>query len=146
MSFEIAWDCADPARMVAFWAPALGYAVAPPPQGHDTWNDYYLSIGVPEDELDLAGDGADSIVDPGGAGPRIWFQQVPEGKQVKNRLHLDVLVGGGRAVPLDERRRLVQARVDELLAAGASLLYVSDADGHYAQTLTDPEGNEFCVG
>lgn len=99
MSLQIAWDCADPARMVAFWAPAPGYAVAPPPQGHDTWNDYYLSIGVPEDELDLAGDGADSIVDPGGAGPRIWFQQVPEGKQVKNRLHLDVLVGGGRAVP-----------------------------------------------
>ncbi len=34
----------------------------------------------------------DSIVDPDGAGPRIWFQPVPETKVVKNRLHLDVKV------------------------------------------------------
>ena len=147
MSFQIAWDCADPARMVAFWAPALGYAVAPPPQGHDTWNDYYLSIGVPEDELDLAGDGADSIVDPGGAGPRIWFQQVPEPKSVKNRLHLDVRASRGRANALPVRRAAIDARVTELVALGATRLRVLSTDGldHYGVLLQDPEGNEFCV-
>jgi hypothetical protein len=39
------------------------------------------------------------------AGPRIWFQVVRERKAVKNRLHLDISVGGGRAVPIETRRR-----------------------------------------
>ncbi|MFF4198347.1 VOC family protein [Nonomuraea sp. NPDC001831] len=51
---------------------------------------------MPEDELG-EGDCNDSIVDPEGHGPRIWFQQVPEAETVKNRLHLDVKVGGKRA-------------------------------------------------
>jgi hypothetical protein len=41
----------------------------------------------------------DCIVDPGRRGPRIWFQVVPERKAAKNRLHLDIGVSGGRAVP-----------------------------------------------
>jgi hypothetical protein len=40
-----------------------------------------------------------------GRGPRIWFQVVWERKAVKNRLHLDISVGGGRAVPIETRRR-----------------------------------------
>ena len=59
---------------------------------------------MPQEELDDAADAADSLVDPAGAGPRIFFQIVPEAKVVKNRLHLDLEAGGGRAVPLTTRR------------------------------------------
>jgi hypothetical protein len=145
--FQLVIDCADPERQVRFWAGALGYRPEAPPGGAATWRAYWLSIGVPEDELG-DGDCCDSIVDPAGAGPRIWFQQVPEGKKVKNRLHLDVRAGGNRdEVPLPARRQRVDARVERLIAAGASSPRVLSQPGldHYAVTLLDPEGNEFCV-
>jgi hypothetical protein len=65
-----------------------------------------------------------------GPGPRLFLQRVPEGKQVKNRVHLDLL-----AAELDGD---VAARLTEL---GASV--AARYDGHL--TLTDPEGNEFCL-
>jgi Glyoxalase-like domain len=40
------------------------------------------------------------LVDPDGVRPRIWFQPVPKSKVVKNRVHLDLGVSGGRRVPL----------------------------------------------
>ncbi|CAN5291725.1 hypothetical protein BH20ACT5_BH20ACT5_08040 [soil metagenome] len=112
-----------------------------------TGNDYWRSIGVPEGELDPHSDGSDSLVDPDGAGPRTWFQQVPEGKVVKNRLHLDVHVGGGRQQPLDVRRTRVDEEVRRLVEAGATVARTLSQDGldHYAVVLQDPEGNEFCV-
>ena len=96
---------------------------------------------------DRRGRGADSIVDPDGVGPRIWFQIVPEAKVVKNRLHLDVPASGGRRVPIEVRRQRVTAKAGELVAAGATQLRVLAAYGidHYAQVLHGPEGNEFCV-
>ncbi|MDQ6687366.1 MAG: VOC family protein [Actinomycetota bacterium] len=150
--WQLTIDANDPARMVAFWALALGYAVQPPPEGHRTWNDYYRSVGVPETELDATGDGTDRIYDPAGQGPKIWFQLVPETKQVKNRLHLDLYPGGGRTVPREERVRRARVRIDELVAAGATVARVypddfdTDADpDHWFAVLLDPEGNEFCV-
>jgi hypothetical protein len=67
---------------------------------------------------------------------------------VKNRLHLDLKVSGGREVPLDTRRQRVTAEVARLVAAGATRLRVLERKGldHYAVVLQDPEGNEFCVG
>ena len=146
VSWHLTIDCTDPARLVEFWGPALGYVVPPPPDGQPTWNDWYLSVGVPPEELDLAGDGSDRLVDPAGAGPRIWFQVVSEAKTVKKRRHLDLYPGGGRQVPLAERIPRVEAKVTELVAAGASIQHrhAADAD-HYAVALHDPEGNEFCV-
>lgn len=146
-SFQITWDCASPARMTRFWAAALGYQVEDPPAGHRTWNEYWLSIGIPSHELDPDGDGSDSLVDPAGKGPRIWFQAVPEGKAVKNRLHLDITVGGGRRFPLESRKQRVRARAEEMIAIGATLVRVLEEEGvdHYAETLQDPEGNEFCI-
>jgi hypothetical protein len=79
--FQLVIDCADPDRLARFWAAALGYGIEPPPLGHATWNDYWREVGVPEEEL---GDGEDSIVDPEGRGPRIWFQVVPDTKTIKN--------------------------------------------------------------
>jgi len=66
---------------------------------------------------------------------------------VKNRLHLDLLVGGGRSVPLAERRARVDAEVARLLVAGAGVAYPLDDTGvdHYGVVMRDPEGNEFCV-
>jgi len=148
MTLQLTIDCADPRRLVAFWSEALGYVPEPAPGGHATWREYWVAAGVPEDELPGgAGETAESIVDPAGQGPRVWFQQVPEPKTVKNRIHFDLKVGGGRDVPLALRRQRVTASVDRLTGAGASVLRVSDEPGmgQYAVVLADPEGNEFCV-
>ncbi len=143
-TFQIVVDCAEPDPLARFWAVALGYVLEPAPEGYDDWDAYWREVGVPEDEL---GQGADSIVDPTGAGPRIWFQQVPEPKSVKNRLHLDVRASRGRADALPARRAAIDARVTELVALGATRLRVLSTDGldHYGVTLHDPEGNEFCI-
>jgi hypothetical protein len=73
--FQLVLDCADPGLLARFWAAAMGYVLEPPPAGFATWDDWWRDVGVPEEEL--AG-GADSIIDPDGGGPRIWFQLVPD--------------------------------------------------------------------
>ena len=142
---QLTIDCADPDRLTKFWAVALGYQVPDPPAGFDNWRSYYRAIGVPEDELD---DGDDRLVDPEGHGPSLWFQKVPEDKVVKNRLHLDLKVSGGRDVPLETGKERVDAEAGRLVREGATVLRVLDEEGldHYAVVLQDPEGNEFCVG
>jgi len=75
------------------------------------------AVGVSEDEL---GVGLDCIVDPARRGPRIWFQVVPEKKSLKNRLHLDITVSGGRANPIQTRRRLIDAEAQRLEALGGT--------------------------
>jgi catechol 2,3-dioxygenase-like lactoylglutathione lyase family enzyme len=108
---QVTIDCADPNRLARFWAEALGYRLQEPPDGFDSWQAYWASRGLPPEEVE---DGYDAIVDPDGVGPRIWFQPVPEGKVVKNRLHLDLDVGGGRGAPLAVRRERVDAEADRL--------------------------------
>lgn len=144
MNFQLTIDCADPDLLARFWAAALRYVVAPPPEGHGSWDDFYRSVGVPEDEL---GGGHDRIVDALGGGPMLWFQVVPEAKVVKNRFHLDVAASGGRSHPLDVRRERVDAEVARLVDLGATHVRTSfdgEAD-HYAVAMLDPEGNEFDV-
>jgi hypothetical protein len=146
-TLQITIDCADPQRLVQFWATALHYIPEPPPDGFDSWREYWRKVGVPDEEFGPEDTGADSVVDPAGVGPRMWFQIVPEGKVVKNRVHLDLKVSGGRPVPLELRRERVDAEVARLVAAGATILRVLDTEGidHYGVVLADPEGNEFCV-
>jgi hypothetical protein len=146
--WQLTIDCADPAPLVRFWAAALGYVAPDPPAGHASWREFYRSIGVPESELGTGdGDDVDRLVDPSGRGPAIWFQIVPERKSVKNRLHLDLQVGGGRSVSLAQRRTRVDARVAELVGAGGAVVRVDDTNeaDHYHVVMADPEGNEFCV-
>ncbi len=148
MTLQLTIDCSDPQRMVAFWSDALGYVPEPAPDGHATWRAYWSSMGVPAEELPPgAGDVPESIVDPAGRGPRVWFQAVPEPKAAKNRWHFDLKVGGGRDVPLEERTRRVEATVERLVEAGATVLRIKDEPdaGFYAAAMQDPEGNEFDV-
>jgi hypothetical protein len=146
IDWQLTIDCADPAPLVRFWSQALGYVPQEAPNGLASWRDWYLSVGVPEDELG-EGDCTDRLRDPDGRGPNIWFQGVPEGKVVKNRLHLDLKVSGGRTFPLARRKERVDAKVAELLAAGATVFRVGDHpdQDHYGVVMQDPEGNEFCV-
>jgi glyoxalase superfamily protein len=142
--FQLVIDCADPDRLARFWAAALHYAFEPAPNGFDSWDDYYRDLGLGEEDL---GVGEDSIIDPRGEGPRIWFQRVPEGKTVKNRLHLDISAGGGRTVPIATRTARVDAEAQRLVELGAVIIRANGEPGldHYAVAMTDPEGNEFDV-
>ena len=142
--FQLVIDCADPERLARFWAEALGYELEPPPDGFPTWDAYRRDLGMPEEEL---GGGPDSIADPAGRGPRIWFQVVPDRKAVKNRLHIDVGAGGGRGLPLETRRQRIDAEAARLAGLGATILGPLDCEGldHYAVAMKDPEGNEFDI-
>lgn len=142
VTFQLAVDCADPAVLTRFWSAALGYQLEDPPDGYDSWSDFWRAIGLPEGEVD---DVPDSIVDPSGAGPRIWFQRVPEPKSGKNRLHLDLTVSGGRSIPITERRTRVENEARRLVDLGASRVNTLGEPGldHYAVAMRDPEGNEF---
>ena len=144
VSYQLVIDCASPEPLAHFWAEALHYVIEPPPSGFDSWDDFYRSIGVRKEELGI---GADSIADPNGEGPRIWFQVVPEQKSIKNRIHIDLHASGGRDTPLEARRELVEAEAARLVSLGATRLHPNVEEGldHYAVALTDPEGNEFDI-
>ena len=144
--FQLVIDCKDPEALARFWAAALGYVLEPPPEGFATWDDYRRDLGLPDSYLGM---GPDSIVDPSGHGPRIWFRAAPEDKVVKNRLHLDIHASGfpSRAEPLATRIQRVDAEARRLVELGATLTVVMSADGldHYAVGMQDPEGNEFDI-
>jgi hypothetical protein len=144
VNFQLAIDCTDPGRLARFWAAALRYALEPPPVGFATWDDYWRDVGVPDEDLGI---GEDRIIDPDGAGPRIWFQVVSESKTVKNRFHLDIHASGGRAVPIATRRERVDAEARRLTDLGATMIGVLEEEGidHYAVAMKDPEGNEFDI-
>lgn len=120
--FQVTFDCADPHRVAAFWAEVLGYDA--PPVDSET--------------------GA-IAVDPTGARPRLYFQRVPEGKVVKNRVHLDVRVGTGLVGA--ERLAALEAECLRLEALGAvrGTLLVADGVNESCQVMQDIEGNEFCL-
>jgi predicted enzyme related to lactoylglutathione lyase len=104
-------DCADPQRLITFWGSALGYEVR-------------------EDVVGC------SLCDPTGAGPALGFQPVPEGKIVKNRVHLDLTPRSGD----------LEAEVARLEQLGAQRVRHFDHDPQQVWwVMHDPEGNEFCV-
>jgi hypothetical protein len=142
--YQLVIDCADPELLARFWAAALGYELEPPPAGFATWDDWRRDIGLPEEELGI---GADSIIDPDGGGPRIWFHALPDSKTVKNRLHLDIYASGGRALPMETRRQRVDAEAKRLADLGATITGSLSEEGldHYAVGMKDPEGNEFDI-
>ncbi|WP_371650207.1 MULTISPECIES: VOC family protein [unclassified Streptomyces] len=144
--WKLVVDCARPLSLAAFWAEALDYEV----EDHTVLIERLVAAGAVTDELYTVVDGRkawrtlaavrhpDDPVEAAsgvGLGRRLLFQGVPEPKQVKNRLHMDLHFG-------PERR---EAEVKRLEGLGASVLQVVVEPGTNHVVMADPEGNEFCV-
>jgi catechol 2,3-dioxygenase-like lactoylglutathione lyase family enzyme len=139
---QVTFDCADPAGLAAFWAAALGYRLQDPPGGFASWDEALEAMGVPPENRN----DASAVVAPDGAGPRLFFQRVPEPKQAKNRVHLDVRAAPG--LQGEARMAALEAEAARLVARGAVRLRRDEpapplAAGHIV--MADPEGNEFCL-
>jgi hypothetical protein len=142
--WQLTIDANDPAVLARFWAQALGYQPTPPAEPQTTWHAHYHAR--------LGADAAfgDRLFDPAGLRPPIWFQEVPEAKAGKNRLHLDLFpTGRDNALPMQERIEIVEAKAAELIRLGASVerrtRHDDPQDPIYAVVMHDPDGNEFCV-
>jgi hypothetical protein len=137
--FQVTFDCADPQRDARFWCEVLGYVVPPPPKGFASWADFDRSLPAGRQGSAFA------CVDPTGVGPRLFFQRVPEGKVVKNRVHLDVRAGTGLVG--EERLATLEAECTRLVALGAVRvrLLAADDDNESCIVMQDIEGNEFCL-
>ena len=135
--FQVTFDCAEPERVGRFWCEVLGYVVQPPPAGFATWGDFDRAQPPERQGTWFA------CVDPSGVGPRLFFQRVPEGKVVKNRVHLDVRVGTGLVG--EERVSALEAECARLVALGAKRVRLLRADGYdeSCMVMQDVEGNEF---
>ncbi len=106
----VVFDCANAAVLAAFWKETLGW------------------------EYRTQEEGWVSLQPPGGASAGfVSFGPVPEGKTVKNRVHLDIRPSPG--VSWEEERTRLEA------LGATTLQYFEDA--HYI--MADPEGNEFCL-
>jgi catechol 2,3-dioxygenase-like lactoylglutathione lyase family enzyme len=137
---QVTFDCADPRSLSLFWCDVLGYELPPPPPGFESWDAFAATL--PPEKSNMAS----AAVDPDGVGPRLFFQQVPEEKVVKNRLHLDVRAAPG--LQGDERMAALEAECDRLVALGATRQQRFEpappmSGGHIV--MQDPEGNEFCL-
>ncbi|WP_067510373.1 VOC family protein [Actinoplanes sp. TFC3] len=137
MRTQVTFDCADPHAQAQFWAAVLGCVV----EDHSALVDQLVASGrMPaEDRVQIGGRPAfrevAAVSDPAGTEPRLYFQRVPEGKTVKNRVHLDIHVP-------DEKKT---DEVERLIGLGASLFEAHSDRGPLTYVLRDPEGNEFCL-
>lgn len=134
--FQISFDAYDPPALAGFWAVALDYVPQPPPAGFDDWPAFVESVGLPADEVANYA----ALIDPDGRGSRVFFQKVPEGKQAKNRVHLDVNASGS-----DHDWAKVVAHVEKLRRAGGTIVEERSDEMSRWIVMLDPEGNEFCV-
>ena len=111
----VTFDCADARRLAEFWAASLGW------------------------EVDEGEEEGDASIRPAGTTDDtpwqgLYFQKVPEGKVVKNRVHLDLR-------PFDS----MAAEVERSVALGATVQGRVDVEGSFWTVMLDPEGNEFCI-
>jgi Glyoxalase-like domain len=120
---DIVVDCERPAALARWWAATIdGYRVAP-------YDDAEISRLAALGVTDLEDDPTVLVEPTSGSGIRLFFQKVPEPKQGKNRLHLDLLSDAGE----NEVRQLLDRGAREQFRVGTRV------------TLADPEGNEFCI-
>lgn len=136
---QVTFDCVEPERVGRFWCEVLGYVPPVEPDGFGSWEEYQASLPVEARGSWFA------CTDPTGAGPRLYLQRVPEGKVVKNRVHLDVRVGVG--LEGAERLAVLEAECARLVALGAThvrTLY-ADEENESCIVMQDVEGNEFCL-
>lgn len=139
-TFQVTVDCAAPHSLADWWAETLGWSVEPSDEafirsmidlGRASSDDTTTHRGV----LVWAEGAAIGHADGPHGSPRVLFQRVPEGKTVKNRVHLDVSVG-------DDDPDAVRAALEQ---RGATYLHTASQGPHSWVTMADPEGNEFCV-
>jgi hypothetical protein len=107
---SLTFDCRDPRSVADFWCAALGYEL----------------VEVDAESADLR--------DPTGEGWRVLFLVVPEGKAVKNRVHLDL-----------RPPRSMNQEVERLKGHGAKTLRFVEVENSFWTVMQDPESNEFCV-
>ena len=122
--YSVVVDCLDHVAQAAWWAEVLGWQHA-----YDSAEEIVL---VPPHALEPGA----SDVPPDRRGPGLVFIPVPERKEVKNRLHLDLAPRG---------RDDHEAEVQRLLDLGARRVDVGQSPRASWAVLADPEGNEFCV-
>jgi len=146
---QVTFDAHDPRALSIFWSAALHYTLPGPPgvdlpEGADVWaawDEFLAGIGIPEAERNTRS----AAEDPEGVGPRLFFQQVPEDKVAKNRMHLDIRAAPG--LEGDDRMAALESECERLVALGATRVRRFDpaplAPG--CIVMTDPEGNEFCL-
>lgn len=136
---QITFDCASPRAVGRFWCAVLGYEAALPPEGSGD------RAGSDASGSTEGPDAWFAARDPSGVGPRLYFQRVPEGKVVKNRVHLDVRVAAGHTG--DARVAMLEAEAARLVGLGATRLRLLEADDENEACLVmrDVEGNEFCL-
>ena len=147
---QVTIDAHDPRALSVFWKEVLGYVHPAPPgvelgPGEDplrAWDDFLEANDVP---LALR-NSSSALEDPNGIGPRIFFQQVPEPKTAKNRMHLDVRTA--TELRGTERMAALEARCEELVALGGRRLARQEPEPPLSigfVVMADPEGNEFCL-
>jgi hypothetical protein len=136
-TIQVTFDCDDPHAMARFWAAALHYEK----EDHSAFVQGLLDAGAIrlDDTVKVEGGRQFAVVsacrDPDAKGPRLYFQKVPEGKTVKNRVHLDLHAGPDN----------YEAEATRLEGLGARKLWFSNDRGAETWTMADIEGNEFCV-
>jgi hypothetical protein len=140
--FQVTVDSNDPHPLADWWADTLGWVVEP---SDEAFIKRMIAEGYATDDDTITHNGTlvwkvgAAILHPdtpeNGLRRRVLFQLVPEGKTVKNRVHLDVRVG----------RDNVAAEVERLTARGATVVHHGRQGPHAWVTLADPQGNEFCV-
>lgn len=149
-TIQITFDARDPRMLSIFWRDVLGYVHPAPPgvelaPGEDplaAWDEFLEASGLPEEQRNSAS----ALEDPDGTGPRIFFQQVPEDKAAKNRVHLDVRTASD--LRGDERMAALEAECERLVALGATRVKRFEPEAPTSIgfiVMTDPEGNEFCL-
>jgi hypothetical protein len=125
--YSVVVDCHDVAAQARWWAEALGWQVA-----YEADDEVVIIPAWAEDAEGEAHDAASFHRFP----PGLVFVTVPDGKQVKNRLHIDLAPH-----TTDDR----DAEIRRLLSMGASRVDVGQSADVTWDVLADPEGNEFCV-
>ncbi|HEX9695569.1 MAG TPA: VOC family protein [Actinomycetota bacterium] len=108
---ELVVGCADPKPLGRFWSQVLDWPIT-------------------EEDDESA-----YLEDPEDRGPSLLFIRVPEGKTVKNRLHIDV----------NPRGVAQQEEVERVLTLGARRIDIGQGPDVSWVVLADPEGNEFCI-
>ncbi len=121
--YSVVVDCHDVAAQARWWAEVLGWSLI-----YEAADECVL---VPPHALDQS-----RHIPVEERGPGLVFVSVPDGKQVKNRLHLDL------APRAEDDQAAEVARLEQL---GATRVDVGQQPDATWVVLADPEGNEFCV-